>query len=168
MAGNAGWTIPLGPRRLRAPRPVRAANQRPTANYRNQIEPGLPGEDGHRSPSSKSDWRTIAPRDRVLKSYKTTKHQMESALAAADHLLCKVPLIDGHNDLAGAARMSGNLGVADLDRVQPSLRTGFARLQNGCVGGQFWCVVVPCRFKGADAIAATIEQIEFGHRMIDY
>ena len=93
---------------------------------------------------------------------------MESALAAADQLLRKVPLIDGHNDLAWAVRKNGQLGVADLDRLQPSLQTDLARLQSGRVGGQFWSVYVPCRFKGSDAIAATIEQIEFVHRMIEH
>ena len=93
---------------------------------------------------------------------------MESALAAADQLLRKVPLIDGHNDLAWAVRRNGHLGVADLDRLQPSLQTDLVRLQSGRVGGQFWSVYVPCRFKGSDAIAATIEQIEFVHRMIEH
>ena len=80
---------------------------------------------------------------------------MESALAAADELLRKVPLIDGHNDLAWAVRRNGHLGVADLDRLQPSLQTDLVRLHSGRVGGQFWSVYVPCRFKGSDAIAAT-------------
>jgi len=93
---------------------------------------------------------------------------MESALAAADELLRKVPLIDGHNDLAWAVRRNGHLGVADLDRLQPSLQTDLVRLHSGRVGGQFWSVYVPCRFKGSDAIAATIEQIEFVHRMIEH
>jgi len=93
---------------------------------------------------------------------------MESALAAADELLRKVPLIDGHNDLAWAVRINGHLGVADLDRLQPSLQTDLVRLHSGRVGGQFWSVYVPCRFKGSDAIAATIEQIEFVHRMIEH
>jgi membrane dipeptidase len=61
---------------------------------------------------------------------------MENALAAADQLLRNVPLIDSHNDLAWAVRMNGHLGVADLDRVQPSLQTDLVRLRNGCVGGQ--------------------------------
>ena len=93
---------------------------------------------------------------------------MESPLAEADQLLRKVPLIDGHNDLAWAVRKDGHLGVADLDRLQPSLQTDLVRLQSGRVGGQFWSVYVPCRFKGSDAVAATIEQIEFVHRMIEH
>ena len=78
---------------------------------------------------------------------------MDNALAAADQLLRKVPLIDGHNDLAWAVRKNGQVGVADLDRLQPNLQTDLVRLQKGRVGGQFWSVYVPCRFMESDAIA---------------
>jgi len=92
---------------------------------------------------------------------------MESPIAAAEQLLRRVPLIDGHNDLAWAVRANESLSVADLDRLQPSLQTDLVRLQKGRVGGQFWSVYVPCRFKGSDAVTVTFEQIEFVHRMIE-
>src|SRR3954447_11039790 len=104
----------------------------------------------------------------LTKFLERTRYQMESALAAADQLLRKVPLIDGHNDLPWAVRENGHLDVADLDRLQPGLHTDLVRLKKGRVGGQFWSVYVPCRFKDSDAIAATIEQIEFVHRMIEH
>jgi len=92
---------------------------------------------------------------------------MESPIAAAEQLLRRVPLIDGHNDLAWAVRANESLSVADLDRLQPSLQTDLVRLQKGRVGGQLWSVYVPCRFKGSDAVTVTFEQIEFVHRMIE-
>ena len=76
-------------------------------------------------------------------------------------------VVDGHNDLPWALRPSGY----DLDRVdvswsQPQLQTDLPRLRAGGVGGQFWSVYVPCRFRGADAVTATLEQIDAVHRLV--
>ncbi len=77
-------------------------------------------------------------------------------------------VFDGHNDLAWAAR---ELCDYDLDRLDlahgaPALQTDIPRLRRGGVGAQFWSVYVPGRLQGGAAVTATLEQIDFVHRMI--
>lgn len=77
-------------------------------------------------------------------------------------------VIDGHNDLPWAMRQ---LCQYDLDRVDlsghvPALCTDIPRLRAGGVTAQFWSVFVPSTLAGA-AVTATLEQIDFVHRMID-
>ncbi|GMR24086.1 MAG: dipeptidase [Acidobacteriota bacterium] len=74
----------------------------------------------------------------------------------------EVPLIDGHNDLPGQYREEVNRRMSELDiaESQPGLHTDIARLREGGVGAQFWSVFVPTSLEGADAVRATIEQID--------
>jgi membrane dipeptidase len=44
--------------------------------------------------------------------------------------------------------------------------TDLGRLAAGGVGGQFWSVYVPVELKGADAVSATLNQIDIVHQMI--
>src|SRR5687767_7921340 len=81
----------------------------------------------------------------------------------------QVPLIDGHNDYPWALRqrdVSRNLDSLDIRTSQPSLHTDIPRLRAGRVGGQFWSVYVPADMRGADAVRATLEQIDVVHRMV--
>jgi membrane dipeptidase len=78
-------------------------------------------------------------------------------------------LIDGHNDLPWAHREAFGL---DLDRGDvPShlhgLQTDLRRLTRGGGEGQFWSTYVPSTLSGPDAVTATLEQIDFVHRMVD-
>jgi membrane dipeptidase len=89
-------------------------------------------------------------------------------LQQAVELLSRHPLIDGHNDLAWAARQ---LSGYDLDRLalhegRPELHTDLPRLAAGRLGGQFWSVYVPSALPAGEAVAATLEQIDFVHRLI--
>src|SRR5438105_1259777 len=88
-------------------------------------------------------------------------------LDRAKRLLKESPVIDGHNDYPWAVRekAAGDLDKLDLRKPQPTLMTDFARLAAGGVGGQFWSVYVPVELKGADAVSATLEQIDIVHRM---
>lgn len=59
----------------------------------------------------------------------------------------------------------------DLDRVdlaQPveALHTDIPRLRDGGVTGQFWSVYVPATLQGGEAVAATLEQIDFVREMV--
>jgi len=74
----------------------------------------------------------------------------------------EVPLIDGHNDLPGQYRENVNRQFSELDieQAQPQIHTDIPRLREGGVGAQFWSVYVPASLEGADAVRATIEQID--------
>jgi len=91
-------------------------------------------------------------------------------LAEVRRILKNVPLIDGHNDVPWQYRKRSNdfsaLDLAhDTAGLTPTMHTDIARLRKGCVGGQFWSVYVPTKPSGAEAVQATIEQIDVVHRM---
>ncbi|MGH3386672.1 MAG: dipeptidase [Nocardioidaceae bacterium] len=75
-------------------------------------------------------------------------------------------MIDGHNDLAWAMRKLADydLDAVDLHAGEPRLHTDLPRLRAGGVTGQFWSVFVPCSLTGADAVTATLEQVDFVRR----
>ncbi|MEZ3161217.1 membrane dipeptidase [Microbacterium sp. BWT-B31] len=78
-----------------------------------------------------------------------------------------IPVIDGHNDLAWERRERFGYGTAGLDGLVPGLHTDLPRLTAGGVGGQFWSVWVDPALAGAEQVTATLEQIDFVHRLID-
>lgn len=79
-------------------------------------------------------------------------------LARAEALLTATPLVDGHNDLPWALRVTGGTdsSAADLAGGLPALHTDLPRLRAGRVGVQFWSVYVPCSLAGADAVTAVL------------
>jgi membrane dipeptidase len=76
--------------------------------------------------------------------------------------------MDGHNDLAWAMRelCDYDLSAVDLVGGEPRLQTDLPRLAAGGVGAQFWSVFVPCELAGEAAVTATLEQIDFVHRLV--
>jgi len=91
-------------------------------------------------------------------------------LAAVRKLLRDVPLIDGHNDAPWTYRKyRADFEAIDLSRDTSRLKTPMAtdipRLRSGGVGGLFWSVYVPATLPGAEAVQATLEQIDLVHRM---
>jgi membrane dipeptidase len=89
-------------------------------------------------------------------------------LEQARRILREVPLIDGHNDVPWQYRKRSNdFSAIDLasDTTALKMHTDIPRLRAGQVGGQFWSVYVPPTLPGADAVQATIEQIDVVHRM---
>lgn len=76
-----------------------------------------------------------------------------------------IPVIDGHNDLAWARRMRHMNATEGLDGDVFELHTDLPRLRAGGVGGQFWSVWVDPAVGDADQVAATLEQIDFVHRL---
>jgi membrane dipeptidase len=96
--------------------------------------------------------------------------------ARLERILKQTPLIDGHNDLPWEirARFKGRLAALDLKSDTskiapppdaPPLMTDIPRLHAGLVGGQFWSVYVPVDVKGAEAVQATLEQIDLVKRI---
>src|SRR5256885_2629431 len=92
-----------------------------------------------------------------------------SSLAAAHELLAAHPLVDGHNDLAWRMRTRANydLDAVDLAAGYEIAHTDIPRLRAGRLGAQFWSVYVPSSLSGDAAVSATLEQIDFVHRLIE-
>jgi len=94
-------------------------------------------------------------------------------VARARKLLDEVPLIDGHNDLAWEYRKREKNHLEKIDlkgdtsKLDPPMHTDIQRLRRGGVGGQFWSVYVPVEILGADALQATLEQIDDVHRLAE-
>jgi membrane dipeptidase len=90
-----------------------------------------------------------------------------SRLDNARALLRRSPLVDGHNDLAWALREAGGQDLAGTNLAGPVgfTHTDLPRLAEGGVGAQFWSVYVPVSLAGEAAVAVTLEQIDFVHRM---
>ncbi|XP_042237939.1 dipeptidase 1-like [Homarus americanus] len=106
-----------------------------------------------------------------------TPSQPNNALARVHHILSKVPLIDGHNDMAWNIRnfvhnklekvdMSQNLSNVEPWGSSPWSHTDLARMRHGRVGAQFWAAYVPCGAQYLNAAQVTLEQIDVIKRMI--
>lgn len=79
-----------------------------------------------------------------------------------------IPVLDGHNDLPWALRehCGYDLSKVDLAAGAPVVHTDLPRLRRGGVAGQFWSVFVPCSLSGDAAVTATLEQVDFVHRLV--
>lgn len=92
-------------------------------------------------------------------------------LQTVRQILKQVPLIDGHNDVPWQyrKRTSNDFSALDLAsdtaHLTPPMHSDIPRLRAGGLGGQFWSVYVPTKLSGAEAVQATIEQIDVVHRM---
>lgn len=84
-------------------------------------------------------------------------------------LLAEHPVLDGHNDVAWALRkqVGYDLDARDLAVSQPLLHTDIPRLRAGGLRAQFFSVYVPGTLPPGDAVAATLEQIDCVHRILD-
>lgn len=88
-----------------------------------------------------------------------------SATAVVDAALQLSNVIDGHNDWAWECRVSRDYSVEGLEEGLTT-DTDIARLRAGRVGAQFWSVYVTDELPGADAVQATLEQIDWVHRLV--
>lgn len=105
----------------------------------------------------------------VLLMTTTSLSAQPDLLARAKALHGQAPLIDGHNDYPWALRgldPGRDLAKADITKSVPALMTDIPRLRAGGLGGQFWSVYVPSTMAPADAVVATLEQIDIVHRMV--
>ncbi len=94
----------------------------------------------------------------------------DSHLETARRILRQTPLIDGHNDVPWQYRKRSNDFSAldlshDTSELKPAMHTDIPRLRAGGLGGQFWSVYVPTKLSGAEAVQATVEQIDVVHQM---
>jgi membrane dipeptidase len=91
----------------------------------------------------------------------------DAALRHAKELLSRVPLVDGHNDLAWEIReeAQGDPLRFDLRRRHEKGDTDIPRLREGLVGAQFWSVWIPSGAPGGPA-RTQLEQIDLVRRMI--
>jgi len=82
-------------------------------------------------------------------------------------LLGEHPVVDGHNDLAWAARerVGYDWDRLDISRAGCPTHTDLPRLRAGGVGAQFWSVFVPATLQGDAAVTATLEQVDAVHAM---
>jgi len=88
----------------------------------------------------------------------------------AVQILKEVPLIDGHNDVPWQYRGRADYKFSEIDfmnttELERPMHTDIPRLIDGRVGAQFWSVFVPYSLSGSDAVQATLEQIDFVHRI---
>lgn len=78
-----------------------------------------------------------------------------------------IGVVDGHNDLPWRMRqVDYDLARRDIAGPQPELHTDLPRARQGGLAAQFWSVFVPCSLRGADAVTATLEQVDFVHEMV--
>lgn len=78
----------------------------------------------------------------------------------------KYQVIDGHNDFAWECRKQFDYATAPFAGEIATTQTDYPRLQAGGVAGQFWSVWVnPDKLAGAEQVTATMEQIDFIHRL---
>ncbi|MBB4152433.1 membrane dipeptidase [Sphingomonas jinjuensis] len=93
----------------------------------------------------------------------------DPALARAERILARAPVIDGHNDLPWELRDAFDADVApiagDTTKTPKPLQTDLARLRRGHVGGQFWSVWISADTTGPRAVELTLEQIDVVRRM---
>ncbi|MCU1529904.1 MAG: Membrane dipeptidase [Frondihabitans sp.] len=80
-----------------------------------------------------------------------------------------LPVFDGHNDLPWALRegFQSDPASADLAAGEPTLHTDIPRLRAGGMTAQFWSVYVPSSLSPADAVVATLEEIDVVHRLVE-
>ncbi len=97
----------------------------------------------------------------------------EATASRITRILTTTPLIDGHNDFAEALheKFGNKLWSTDLTGTPDSpitkLQTDIRRLRQGQLGGQFWSVWVPVSITGAEAVRATLVQIDTVRGLVD-
>uniref|UniRef100_A0A2C9JDT8 Dipeptidase n=1 Tax=Biomphalaria glabrata TaxID=6526 RepID=A0A2C9JDT8_BIOGL len=85
----------------------------------------------------------------------------------AEYVLSRVPLVDGHNDLAYHYRTRGAYRVNDVDLHQwAKVETDIARLRQGKLGAQFWSAFMDCDAQYSDALRISMEQVDIIKRFI--
>lgn len=99
--------------------------------------------------------------------------ERDAFIPKAIEILERVPLFDGHNDAPWQYRTRVGYKLSELDFMDTThilenpMHTDIQRLREGRVGAQWWSVYVPPSMNEAEAVTATLEQIDFVHRMIE-
>lgn len=77
----------------------------------------------------------------------------------------RYPVFDGHNDLAWECRTERDYSVEEVADTTRTLQTDIPKIQAGGLAAQFWSVFIHTDIAGADAVQATLEQIDAVYRM---
>ncbi|KAH7100314.1 membrane dipeptidase-domain-containing protein [Auriculariales sp. MPI-PUGE-AT-0066] len=99
----------------------------------------------------------------------------QDPIKAANKLLAKAPVIDGHIDLPWLTRelLGNNVSAIDLATEGFPGHLDIPRLRKGHVGGFFWSVFTPCEDTGVNftaptnSVRDTLEQIDVAKLLID-
>jgi membrane dipeptidase len=91
--------------------------------------------------------------------------ELGDVLGVVEEALGLCGVVDGHNDLPWASRTGRGYTTDGLDAGVGELQTDVPRLAAGGVAGQFWSVYVPVDLPAAEAVQATLEQIDFVYRL---
>ncbi|XP_059163138.1 dipeptidase 1-like [Physella acuta] len=77
-------------------------------------------------------------------------------------ILSRVPLIDGHNDLADKFRnlTDNKVWGKNLKTGWEDVQTDIPRLRKGMVGAQFWAIYVSCKSQYKDAVTLSLDQTD--------
>ena len=90
-------------------------------------------------------------------------------LARAKTLLRQAPFIDTHNDLPSMflETKGGDLTSFDMTKVQPTLCADIPRLEEGCVGVQYWSIWVDSGTqKTHNSLHEALREFDVAHRFI--
>src|SRR5919199_5408525 len=87
-----------------------------------------------------------------------------AARARVEQALELAPIVDGHNDWAWESRLRRASSVEGLEGPLDG-DTDILRLRAGRLGAQFWSVFVEDERTGPAAVAQTLEQIDWVHRL---
>jgi membrane dipeptidase len=88
-----------------------------------------------------------------------------AARARVEQALELAPIVDGHNDWAWESRLRRASSVEGLEGPLDG-DTDILRLRAGRLGAQFWSVFVEDERTGPAAVAETLEQIDWVHRLV--
>ncbi|KAH9510013.1 dipeptidase 1 (renal), partial [Bulinus truncatus] len=92
---------------------------------------------------------------------------LENRQKRAEDILSRVPLIDGHNDLAYQYRKLKNNSVNEVDlQTWPEVHTNIAKIRQGKLGAQFWAAYTDCKTQYMDAVRISIEQVDTIKRFV--
>lgn len=95
-------------------------------------------------------------------------NKAKSALAHAEALLKRIPLVDGHNDLPWVIRKStakGDVRAYDLRKRHNDGDTDIPRLKAGRLSGQIWAAFIPT--ETPQPACAVLEQIDIILQMLE-
>ncbi|KAH9510022.1 dipeptidase 1 (renal) [Bulinus truncatus] len=105
---------------------------------------------------------------------------LEDRQKRAEDILSRVPLIDGHNDLAYQFRKLKNNSMYEVDlQTWPEVHTNIAKIRQGKLGAQtrrsltsrhflqqFWAAYTDCKTQYLDAVRISIEQVDTIKRFV--
>ncbi|KAK6976523.1 dipeptidase 1 [Biomphalaria glabrata] len=98
---------------------------------------------------------------------RSTEDNTLSRQERAEDILSRVPLIDGHNDLAYQYRKMKNNSVNTVDLYTWSdIHSSVPKLRQGKLGAQFWAAYTDCNTQYKDAVRISMEQVDTIKRFV--